>query len=439
MRKRNVLLLAALTTLSASFTSCSDNDDSVASNGETVINPSEVSFIIASNDATKSLKGGTRMKVYTNVETTWTDQKVYGDSTNTDVVYSPDGFTQAKYNSQAGFFTGFIYRQGSVDEAKGGIGSGKMGVRTYQLVNGKLTQTGVNIVKSFGNVGIFGNYSFGALNSDMGVNYFTAAGAMTSWTAPDLTKFAVDGTAPAISDILDLGNNRLAITLYYSNRDSATVVFTDYSFSTVSTPVFDSRIGGIYGAWRSARYAMGGVTDDGTAYVFCGTSTDGSKVGALRIKKGATSFDPDYKFDIYTASEGYRFRKAYPISGSKFLLEFYVDKDAYSNMSTSGKLAIADMDAKTLTWVTGVPAASDMANYSIGYGDGYDGYFYLPINPAEASATGGGGSWHHAPLARVSSSAVPTIYKINASTGVATAFMTLDKNESVKVFSIVKK
>ena len=310
MRKRNALLLAALTTLSASFTSCSDNDDSVASNGETVINPSEVSFIVASNDATKSLKGGTRMKVYTNVETTWTDQKVYGDSTNADVVYSPDGFTQAKYNSQAGFFTGFIYRQGSVDEAQGGIGSGKMGVRTYQLVNGKLTQTGVNIVKSFGNVGIFGNYSYGALNSVRVVSYFTAAGAMTSWTAPDLTKFAVDGTAPAISDILDLGNNRLAITLYYSNRDSAAVVFTDYSFSTISAPVFDSRIGGIYGAWRSARYAMGGVTDDGTAYVFCGTSTDGSKVGALRIKKGATSFDPDYKFDIYTASEGYRFRKA---------------------------------------------------------------------------------------------------------------------------------
>lgn len=177
---------------------------------------------------------------------------------------------------------------------------------------------------------------------------------MTSWTAPDLTKFAVDDKAPVISDILDLGNNRLAITLYYSNRDSAAVVFSDYSFSTVSAPVFDSRIGGIYGAWRSARYAMGGVADDGTAYVFCGTSADGSKVGALRIKKGATSFDPDYKFDIYTASEGYRFRKAYPISGSKFLLEFYVDKDAYSNMSTSGKLAIADMDAKTLTWVTGV-------------------------------------------------------------------------------------
>ena len=136
------------------------------------------------------------MKVYTNVEKTWTDEKVYGDSTNTDVVYSPDGFTQAKYNSQAGFFTGFIYRQGSVDEAKGGIGAGKMGTRIYQLVNGKLIEKGKNIVSSFGNVGVFGNYSYGALNSDMGVNYFTAAGAMTSWTAPDLTKDFLDGSRP---------------------------------------------------------------------------------------------------------------------------------------------------------------------------------------------------------------------------------------------------
>lgn len=364
------------------------------------------------------------------VKTQWTD---LSNST----ISNEEGWFRRfhdRYHNEAA-----VLRQGSVDEAKGGIGAGKMGTRIYQLVNGKLIEKGKNIVTNFGNVGVFGNYSYGALNSDMGVNYFTAAGAMTSWTAPDLTKFAVDDKAPVISDILDLGNNRLAITLYYSNRDSAAVVFSDYSFSTVNAPVFDSRIGGIYGAWRSARYAMGGVADDGTAYVFCGTSADGSKVGALRIKKSATSFDPDYKFDIYTASEGYRFRKAYPISGSKFLLEFYVKKDEYSNMSTSGKLAIADMDTKTLTWVTGVPAASDMANYSIGYGDGYDGYFYLPINPAEASTAGGGGSWHHAKATRATSSAVPTIYRINAATGVATAFMTLDKNESVKVVSIVKK
>ena len=72
-------------------------------------------------------------------------------------------------------------------------------------------------------------------------------------------------------------------------------------------------------------------------------------------------------------------------------------------MNTSGKMAIADMEAKTLTWVTGLPDAADMANYSIGYGDGYDGYYYLPVNPAEKSASTGGGSWHHAKATRTAS------------------------------------
>ena len=58
-------------------------------------------------------------------------------------------------------------------------------------------------------------------------------------------------------------------------------------------------------------------------------------------------------------------------------------------MNTSGKFAIADMENKSLTWVTGLPDASEMANYSNGYGDGYDGYYYLPIGPAESSSTGG--------------------------------------------------
>lgn len=437
MKRKNVLLLAALTLMSGAFTACSD-DDSPSNGGET-INPSEVSFIVTSEDHVKSLRGGARMKVYTDLETTKSDELVYGDSTNTNVAYSPDGFTQVKYNSQAGFFSGYIYRQGSVDAAQGGIGSGKMGVRTYAYANGKLTETGTpNIITNFGNVGIFGNYTYAAMNSDLTVNYFTSAGKMTTWTAPDLSKYAVDGTAPVITDIMDLGNNRLALALYYSNRDSAAVAFTDYSFSTISSVVFDSRIGGVYGAWRSARYDMGGVTDSGDAYFFCGTSANGSKVGALRVKSGATTFDPDYQFDLYTASDGYRFRKAYPISGSKFLLEFYTSKDDYSNMSTSGKLAVVDMESKTFTWVTGFP--EDVASISIGYGDGYDGYYYLPISPAESGSTSTGGGWKHAKANAASSSSIqPAIYKINATTGVASVFMTFNANEQVKAINIIKK
>lgn len=437
MNNKHVLMMAAFTALSATFVACSDDDDN-SSSGGAALDPTEVSFIVTSNDATKSLKGGSRMKVFTDLNTVKTDQLVYGDSANADVAYSPDGFTQAKYNSQASFYTGYIYRQGSVDGSLGGIGSGKMGARTFTYTNGKLTESGVNVITNFGNVGIFGNYSYAAMNNDLTVNIFSAAGTMTTWTAPDLTKYAVDGVAPVITDIMDLGSNRLAVALYYSNRDSAAVVFSDYSFSTISSMIFDNRIGKVYGAWRSVRYAMGGVGDNGDAYLFCGTSDDNSKIGALRIKSGATIFDADYHFDLYAAADGYRFRKAYPISGSNFLLEFYTDKAAYGVMNTSGKFAVADMESKTLTWVTGLPDASEMANYSIGYGDGYDGYYYLPVSPAESSSTSGG-NWHHAKATRATSSVQPAIYKISASTGVATVFMMFSKNESIKAINIIKK
>lgn len=178
--------------------------------------------------------------------------------------------------------------------------------------------------------------------------------------------------------------------------------------------------------------AIGGVSNSYEA-----TST--LPAGALRIKKGANGFDPDYYFDIQNELNGYKFRRVWPISGSKYLLEFYTDKTAYGVMNTSGKFAIADMENKSLTWVTGLPDASEMANYSIGYGDGYDGYYYLPISPAESSSTGGVGSWHHAKATRAASSAQPTIFKINAATGAATVFMTFSKNESVKAINIIKK
>ena len=68
MNNKQVLMMAAFATLSATFTACSDNDDDVSSGGTTV-DPSEVSFIVTSNDLSKSLRGGSRMKVFTDLNT----------------------------------------------------------------------------------------------------------------------------------------------------------------------------------------------------------------------------------------------------------------------------------------------------------------------------------------------------------------------------------
>ena len=151
-----------------------------------------------------------------------------------------------------------------------------------------------------------------------------------------------------------------------------------------------------------------------------------ARLGALRIKKGETEFDKSYKFDIFAKADGYRFRKAFHISGSKFLLEFYTDKEKYGNMDASGKMAVVDMEAQSLIWVTGLPDASTV---SFGWGDGYAGAYYLPV-AAPTSMSGGSST---------TSTVTPTIYKIDATTGVATAFMTFSTGDLLKAITILKK
>lgn len=221
--------------------------------------------------------------------------------------------------------------------------------------------------------------------------------------------------------------------------DSCWVVKMDTALNVLAV-YGDDRISYACGQFRSQCLNSIYQADDGYVYVFSNSYDAGTThpAGALRIKNGVDGFDKDYYFNIQEEMDGYKFRRVWPISGSKFLLEFYASKDEYSNMSTSGKLAVVDMDSKTFTWVTGFP--EDVASISIGYGDGYDGYYYLPISPAESGSTGGGGGWKHTRANAVSSSSIqPAIYKINATTGVASVFMTFNANEQVKAINIIKK
>ena len=95
-------------------------------------------------------------------------------------------------------------------------------------------------------------------------------------------------------------------------------------------------------------------------------------------------------------------------------------------MDASGKMAVVDMDAKTLTWVTGLPDASTV---SFGWGDGYADAYYLPV-AAPTSMSGGSDS---------GSSVTPTIYKIDAKTGVASPFMTFGNGDLLKAITILKQ
>ena len=418
---KKFIFSAALMALTAcmTFTSCSSDDNEDNGGGSTTIDPKEMSFVVTSGDPSSDLTGGVYMKVYSDLSTAKTGQSVYGAS---DAVRSYDSFTQVTYNKTSGIFTGYIYARGASEQ---GLGSKKAGLRSYKVENGKLVEAASPVlVEAFGNTGTFGTYSYAAQISKPYAMVIDQTGAGNN-IAVDLTQYAIDEVNPNISNIVDLGDNKVAMVLNYSNRDSAVVAICDYSLN-IQKMIYDNRIGTSVGAMRSVRYTQSGLDDNGNVYVFSGSSATDSKVGALRIKKGETEFDKSYMFDILSKADGYRFRKAFHISGSKFLLEFYTDKTKYGNMDASGKMAVVDMDAQSLTWVTGLPDASTV---SFGWGDGYAGAYYLPV-AAPTSMSGGSGS---------TTSVTPTIYKIDATTGVATAFMTFAASDLLKAVTILKK
>ncbi len=84
----------------------------------------------------------------------------------------------------------------------------------------------------------------------------------------------------------------------------------------------DSRLSISSGFYRSARYSQIGVASNGDIYVFSGNNFGTKKAGALMIKKGATSFDKSYFWDLEAASDGYRLGKVWPLVEDIFMIEF---------------------------------------------------------------------------------------------------------------------
>lgn len=420
--------------------SCSDDDTPTTT--EPTVDPKDMSFLVTSADPTEDLKGGVRVKLFNDLsDNSRTDQTAYTDES---ALKSGDAFTQVAWNKETQTFTGFIYGRGAT--VLGGAG-----LRSYKVDNDKVVEISEPVkFSNFGNSGTFGVYSYAAQISNPNATVTTRNGDnITSKSIDiDLPKYAIDETNPSISEIIDMGNNQVAMVLNYSNRDSAAVAFCDYNLN-IKSVVYDGRIGASVGANRSVRYSQSGIDDNGNVYVFSGNGFKEDKngstgVGAVRIKKGETDFDKDYFFDITAKSDGYRFRKAYHISGSYFLLEFFLDKGYPENRASSGKQAVVNMDAKSFTWVDGLP---DPSTVSFGWADGYNGIMYLPV-AAPTGMNGGGGngggggrpqtSGLNAFISRAESTVTPTIYAIDAATGKATPFMTFKTNELLKAITILK-
>lgn len=205
----------------------------------------------------------------------------------------------------------------------------------------------------------------------------------------------------SFSGILDRGNGEFLSSMIYSERNqarpgsgSSTADIT--KLDSIWVAAFDKnmnlkriyksdKLGYSSGRFRSQYISQLGKADNGDVYVFSGHFEKGSTkpAGALLIKKDATEFDKDYFFNIEALSEGYRFRSVFHITGAKFLLEFYNNKEFYNEkiptLSPAAKYAIVDAAAKTLTWVTGLPDPANITSTVGVIAMGYKGKCYLPV------------------------------------------------------------
>lgn len=200
----------------------------------------------------------------------------------------------------------------------------------------------------------------------------------------------------SFSGILDRGNGEFLSSMIYSERNqprpgsgSTTAAIT--KLDSIWVAAFDKnmnlkriyksdKLGYSSGRFRSQYISQLGKADNGDVYVFSGHFEKNSTkpAGALLIKKDATDFDKDYFFNIDNVSGGYPFRSVFHITGAKFLIEFYNDKNIETN-SPAAKYAIVDAAAKTLTWVTGLPEPANITSTVGVIAMGYKGKCYLPV------------------------------------------------------------
>lgn len=415
--------------LGAVTTACSDDDNpSSGTEGGNIVNPQEAQFIITAADATQgTMKGGVTLKLMSDLTKNVTGLDAYNDAAS---AHSGDYFTQVAYNAESKTFTGFIYGRGATE-------LGSAGMRSYKVDNGKLVEIGKPVtVANGGHIGTFGAYTFVTEISNPTFYKLTRSGDNISSETITWDNLTIDGTLPGVTGMADLGNNQVATALKFPNRDSVAVAFADYNLD-VSKVIYDDRIGATGGATRSVRYSMIDTDDEGNTYVFCGTSEDNNKVGALRINKGSQEFDKDYKFDIYAVSGGYRFRSAVHIVGDYFLLQCYNKKGEVANLDAATTLAIVNVKDKSFKLVSGI--TGDLSSIDTGWPSTYGGLVYLPVNASDGFSGGGGGGGRPTSLpSRADADVVPTVYVINPATALATPLISLLSTQPIKAITVIK-
>lgn len=178
----------------------------------------------------------------------------------------------------------------------------------------------------------------------------------------NLLQVAGNGEMATFSGVMQV-ENQLFLPFYCTPGESGkTTRFLDSTYVAVfSYPdmqfkkvIRDGRTGTI-GNW----FGMQGVAAVENGDVYAWSTANGSKnpSAIIRIKKGQETFDRDYFFNAEQKTGGLKLNRGEYVANGKFLFSVFTAGNVSANGISGGrvKLAMADVNAQTITWVDGVP------------------------------------------------------------------------------------
>lgn len=178
----------------------------------------------------------------------------------------------------------------------------------------------------------------------------------------NLLQVAGNGEMATFSGVTQV-ENQLFLPFYCTPGESGkTTQFPDSTYIAVfSYPemqfkkvIRDGRTGTI-GNW----FGMQGVATLESGDVYAWSTANGSKnpSAIVRIKKGQEVFDQSYFFNVEQKTGGLKLSRGEHVANGKFLFSIYTAGNVSANGISGGRvrLAIADVNAQTITWVDGVP------------------------------------------------------------------------------------
>jgi hypothetical protein len=224
-----------------------------------------------------------------------------------------------------------------------------------------------------------------------------------------------------------LRDGKIFVPYYLQDKSTYATPYTDTAYVAIySYPAFalekvikDTRTGPA-GAFNTNSGII--KTENGDLYTFSTTSytfTQSTKPSAfLRIKNGETTFDQSYFFDIEAATKaagGFKMHNHYYLGNGLVLAEIStIEKQASAWSYDKLKLAIVDLNNKTIKDVTGTPVHSGLGGNAVQYltengkiyyplkNDAGELYIYQ-IDAATATAVKG---------AKIEGSSAPGVFKL---------------------------